>query len=141
MTTYAEVAGALVSAGYLSDADVDAAVAVLTDALIVEAAEEAEAAATEDYAEQEDLIAEAEVWEREDAASGDLYATEDDARIIAAAADQMAVDKETVIEAEAVIAAAYTDAAAALLAAQLIDEANQEAVAGAIADVWVVEDN
>jgi hypothetical protein len=53
----------------------------------------------------------------------------------------MAVDKETVIEAEAVINAAYTDAAAALLAAQLIDEANLEAVAAAIADVWVAEED
>ena len=80
MTTDEEVASALVTAGYLSDADVDAAVALLTDALIVGEAEDAEAAAMDDYSAQEDLVAEAEVWEREDAASGDLYATEDGAR-------------------------------------------------------------
>ena len=45
-------------------------------------------------------------------------------------------DKAIIDEAEAVIDAAYTDAAAALLAAELIDEANLEAVAGVIAEVW-----
>jgi len=36
VTTYVEVAQALVSAGYLSDADVEAAAVVLSDALGVE---------------------------------------------------------------------------------------------------------
>jgi hypothetical protein len=141
MTTYVEVAGALVSAGYLSDADVDAAVAVLTDALIVAEAEDAEAAAMEDYSAQEDLVAEAEVWESEDAAVGDYGAAELDEEIIEEAEDQELVDEETVIEAEEVINAAYTDAAAALLTAELIDEANLEAVAGLIADAWVVDED
>jgi hypothetical protein len=39
-----------------------------------------------------------------------------------------------------VIAAAYTDVAAALLAAELIDEANLEAAAALISDTWVVEE-
>ena len=39
MATYVEVAEALVSAGYLTEADLDAAADVLADALIVEAAE------------------------------------------------------------------------------------------------------
>lgn len=38
-------------------------------------------------------------------------------------------DKTIIDEAEAVIDAAYTDAAAALVPAELIDEANAEAVA------------
>ena len=51
MATYVEVAEALVSAGYLTEADLDAAADVLADALIVEAAEEVEAAAVDDYAD------------------------------------------------------------------------------------------
>ena len=39
MATYVEVAEALVGAGYLTEADLDAAADVLADALIVEAAE------------------------------------------------------------------------------------------------------
>lgn len=139
MTTYDEVANALVSAGYLSDADVEAASALLADELVVETAEAAEAQATEDYAEKEDLIAEAQVWANEDAVTGDQYSAAVDEEIIDDAVDQQLEDQEVVIEAEAAIAAAYTDAAAALLAAELIDEANAQAVAAIIADTWVEE--
>ena len=38
MTTYVEVAQALVTSGYVSDADLEAATAVLADALVVSAA-------------------------------------------------------------------------------------------------------
>ena len=55
------------------------------------------------------------------------------------AEEQQEVDKVVMVEAEAAIEAAYADAAAALLAAELIDEANLEAVTGVIGDVWVVE--
>ena len=48
MATYVEVAEALVTSGYLTEADLDAAADVLADALIVEAAEEVEAAAVDD---------------------------------------------------------------------------------------------
>ena len=41
MTTYVEVAQALVTAGYVSDADVDAAASVLGDTLVVESAQDA----------------------------------------------------------------------------------------------------
>jgi hypothetical protein len=139
LTTYVEVAGALVRAGYLTVADVEAAAAVLADALIVEEAEEAQDAAAVDYADQEDLIAEAEVWTNEDAVQGDYVAAEIDEELIADSEEQKLVDKAVMVEAQVVIDAAYTDAAAALLAAELIDEANLDAVAAAIDDVWVVE--
>jgi hypothetical protein len=141
MTTYVEVTDALVSAGYLSDADVDAAVVMLTDALIVDEAEDAEAVATEDHAVQEDIIAEAEVWEAEDAAMGEGAAVAMDDDIIAEAVEQELEDEDTVVAAEVVIDAAYKDAAAALLAAELIDEANLEAAAALISDTWVVEED
>lgn len=122
--------------GYLSDADIEAAVVVLDDALIAAAGEDAQAEASEDYSAQEDLIAEAEVWENEDAAEGDIQSAVIDEEIIEEAQDQMEVDEAVMVEAEVVIEAAYTDAAAALLAAELIDEAELDAVAEVIANTY-----
>ena len=141
MATYVEVAEALVSAGYLTEADLDAAADVLADTLIVEAAEEVEAAAVDDYTDQEDLIAEAEVWEAEDLVEGDVKGSVMDGDIIADAEIQKDIDKEVVSESEAVIATAYLDAASALVSAELIDEADLSSVAAVIADVWVVEED
>ncbi|UCC50850.1 MAG: hypothetical protein JSV68_17320 [Anaerolineaceae bacterium] len=135
MATYLEVAQALVDAGYVSDADIQAAADILADALVVEAAEEVEAEAMDDYSDQEDLIAEAEVWAAEDAAEGDFESLAIDKDIVDDAAEQALDDRDTVIAAEIVIDAAYTDAAAALLAAALIDEADAEAVAALLADL------
>jgi hypothetical protein len=45
------------------------------------------------------------------------------------------------VAAEAVIDAAYRDAAAALLAAELIDEAETGAVAALLADLWAGDDD
>jgi len=141
MTTYIEVAQALVTAGYLTDADLDAAADVLVDALIVEAAEEAEADAMDDYSEQEDVIAEAENWEAEDELYGDLDGADMDDDIITDSEIQEEIDMEAVEEAEDAIDAAYLDAASALVAAGLIDEADLSPVAVVIADVWEVDDD
>jgi hypothetical protein len=89
----------------------------------------------DDYSDQEDLIAEAEVWAAEDAAEGDFESLAIDKDIVDDAAEQALDDRDTVIAAEIVIDAAYTDAAAALLAAALIDEADAEAVAALLADL------
>jgi hypothetical protein len=48
------------------------------------------------------------------------------------------VDEGVIANAQNWMTAAYRDAAAALLAAELIDEADADAVATVIADVWVV---
>lgn len=141
MTTYIEVAQALVDAGYVSNADVKAAADILADALIVEAAEEVEAEAMDDYGDQEELIAEAEVWAAEDAAEGDFESLAIDKDIVDDAAEQALDDRDAVVAAEAVIDAAYTDAAAALLAAAIIDEANAEAVAALLADISVGDED
>ena len=141
MTTYVEVAGALVSAGYLTDADVEAAAAVLADALVVADAEDAIDAALDDEAYQEGVIIEAESWSDEDAAGGDFKGADIDNEVIAIAEEHELVDENIMANSEVTIAAIYTDAAAALLAAELIDEANLDAVAAAIDGVWVVEVN
>jgi hypothetical protein len=134
MSTYFELAQALAGAGYVSDADIQAAADILTDALVIEVAEAVEADAMDDYNNQEDLIAKAENWAAEDAVAGDIELVESDMEIIEDAAEQALDDRDTVILAEAVIDAAYTDAAAALLAAEIIDEVNAEAVAMLLAD-------
>ncbi|MFN2187286.1 MAG: hypothetical protein ACK2T3_00815 [Candidatus Promineifilaceae bacterium] len=141
MATYLEFAQAFVDAGYLSDADIRAAADILADALVIEAAEEAEADAMDDYGDQEDTIAEAEVWAAEDVAEGDFESLAIDKDIVDDAAEQALDDRDTVIAAEAVIDAAYTDAVAALLAAAIIDEANAEAVASLLADISVGDDD
>jgi len=139
MTTYAEVAHALVRAGYLSDADVEAAAAVLADALVVADAEDAKTAALEDEAFQEDTIAAALDLAELDAEADDFEDAAIQEEIIEEAEDLEFEDEAIIADAEAAIAAAYADAAAALVAAELIDGANADAVAGVIADVWVVD--
>jgi hypothetical protein len=131
MTTYIEVAQALVTAGYLSDADVDAAAEVLADALVVTDAEEAEAEARDDLAYQEQVITSAEANAY---GSQDKGVQED---VIEGAIERGDEDEATIEEAEDTIAAAYNDAAAALLAAELIDGANLDDVVGVITEVWV----
>jgi len=140
MTTYIEVAQALVSAGYLSEADIEAAADVLEDALIIADAEDVQDAASDDYSTQEDIVAKVENWVVDDANAGNNDDLEIDAAIIEGALEQEEIDKDIMVAAETEIAAAYLDAASALLAAELIDEANQQAVAAVIADIWSADD-
>lgn len=116
------------------------AIEVLADVLIIAAPEEVEAEAMDDYNDQEDLIAEAEVWAAEVAAVGDFESAEIDEDFIDDAEEQALDNQDTVLVAEAVIDAAYTDAVAALVAAELIDEANAAAVAALLAEIWVEEE-
>ena len=140
MTTYVEVAQVLVAAGYLTDADVNAAAVVLADALGVEQAKREQADALKDEAAQQEQIAGLEIEASTDGAIGDYVGqrvAQD--RIVKARAEQD--EDEAILEnAEATIAFAYHDAAAALLAAELIDEGDLADVAAAIAGVWIVED-
>ena len=136
MTTYVEVARALVMSGYLSETDLEAATTVLADALLVSDVQAAEAAALNDEAFQEAVMAEAEERAVEAAIVGDF-----EGEILA---DQMKADAQAaelqddviIAKAEATMGAAYREAAAALLAAELIDEANLEAAAEVIAAAW-----
>mgnify|MGYP001822363852 CR=1 FL=1 len=138
MTPYAELTQALVSAGYLSEADVDAALEILADSLIVVDAEETKAFAAADIEHQAEVIAKAEDLVEMDYEMGEVEDRFVQAEVINSA-EALAEDDAAMIErADAQIASAYEDAAAALLAAELIDEANLEAVTGVISDVWVI---
>ena len=139
MTLNVEVARALVTAGYVSDADVDAAAGVLEDALVAEAAQDAVAQALADEAYQEGLIADAEAMADLDAEMGDYEDEEIDMETIEDAQARVDADEGVIANAENWMAAAYRGAAAALLAAELIDEANLDDVADAIAEAWVVD--
>jgi hypothetical protein len=139
MTLNVEVARALVRAGYVSDSDVDAAASVLEAALVIESAQDAVAEALADEAYQEGLIADAEAMANLDAEMGTYEDEEMDMETIEDAQVRVDADEGVVANAQNWMAAAYRDAAAALLAAELIDEANVDAVAGVIADVWVVD--
>jgi hypothetical protein len=141
MTTFVEVAQALVEAGYLSDADVDAAVVVLADALVVEDAHREEADAIRDEAAQQELIAGLQIEASTDAAILDYVGQQVAEDRSAKARAEQDEDEAIIEDAEATIAYAYNDAAAALLAAELIDEAKLDSVAVVISDAWVVEDD
>jgi hypothetical protein len=141
MTAYAKVAQALVTAGYLSETDVEAAAAVLADGLTVASAQDAKAAALADEDYQEDVIADAAGLAQDDAWDGDYQDAAYQQDRITNAEAQQAADEEILAAAQGSVAAAYADAAAALVTAELIDEANLEAVAGVIADVWIVEED
>ena len=137
MTIYFEVTKALVSAGYLSEADMDAAMVVLKDALVVADAEKAKAFALEDIAYQEEVTARAEDLAEIDVQMGEVEDRFVQAEVINSAEILAEGDAAMIEKADAVIVAAYTDAAAALLAAELIDEANLEATVIVIEEVWV----
>jgi hypothetical protein len=140
MKTYIEVAQALVSRGYLSESNIDAAAAVLADSLIVADAEEAKAFAMEDLGHQAEVIAKAEDLAEMDLEMGEIEDRFVQAEVINSAAALEDDDVAMINRANAEIEAAYEDAAAALLAAELIDEANLDAVTGVITDVWVVSE-
>ncbi len=136
MTIYFEVTKALVSAGYLSEEDMDAAMVVLKDALVVADAEKAKAFALEDIVYQEEVTARAEDLAEIDVQMGEVEDRFVQAEVINSAEILAEGDAAMIEKADAVIVAAYTDAAAALLTAELIDEAHLEATAIVIEEVW-----
>ncbi|MBE2224013.1 MAG: hypothetical protein IAF02_20915 [Anaerolineae bacterium] len=137
MTTYLEVTQALISAGLLSEADREAAVAILRDRLIVAEAEETKAFAEEDMDYQDKVIADARDLAEIDLEMGQIEDRFIQADVINAATSLKESDMDKIDEADAYIAMAYEEAAAALLAALLIDEANVEATINIITEIWV----
>jgi len=137
--TNREVARALVKAGYLSEADVDAAATVLAHALTSAEAKQKKAAALDDEAYQHEMIAQAADLITDDEAISDYKDEASQVKTIEAAEKQVAADEAVVVAAEATMAAACNDAAAALLKAGLIDAANVDAVVGVIKKVWTVD--
>jgi hypothetical protein len=139
MATFEEVANALVASGYMTEADVAAAVVVLDDVLVMADAAEIEGAAIVDLDSQEAVIEEAGTLAQQAAAEGDREAEAAAEEAIEAALDAVAADVAAIEAAVEVIDAAYLDAATALATAELIDEAKVEEAAAVIAGVWAEE--
>jgi hypothetical protein len=129
MTTYVEVARALVKAGYLSEADVGAATKVLAQMLTTADAKQKKAAALDDEAQQHDMIAQAADLITDDEPISDYQDEGVQIKTIDEAENQLTAD-------EAVIAGICNEAATALLKAGLIDAANVDAAAGVIKQAW-----
>lgn len=139
MATFEEVANALVASGYMTEADVAAAVVVLDDVLLMADAAEIEGAAIVDLDAQEAVIEEAGALVKEAAAEGDLESEALAEKAIETALDAVAADVAAIDAAVEVIEAAYLDAAAALATAELINEANVDEAAAVISGVWAEE--
>lgn len=136
MTTYVEIVQALIKAGYLSDADLDAAAQVLAHALITATkAKKMKAAALTDEAHQHEMIAEAADLITDDEVISDYEDEGVQIKTIEEAEEQLTADEAIAATAEATITGAYHDAAAALAMARLIDAADEDAVVGVIKKV------
>jgi hypothetical protein len=141
MTTFVQVARALVTAGYLSETDVNTATSVLADALLIDESIAAGAAALDDAVHQEDVITEAGAYAEEDGSAGDWDAVDREEAIIDAATAQETEDKAIIAAAIDTIGAACADAAVALATAELIDAGDVGAVTEVITGIWVVTED
>ena len=139
MATFEEVANALVAGGYMTEADVAAAIIVLDDVLIMADAAEIEGAAIIDLDAQEAVIEEAGAVAQEAAAEGDLESEALAEKAIETALDAVTADVAAIDAAVEVIEAAYLNAATALASAELINEANVDEAAAVISGVWAEE--
>jgi len=139
MATFEEVANALVAGGYMTEADVAAAIIVLDDVLIMADAAEIEGAAIIDLDAQEAVIEEAGALVKEAAAEGDLESEALAEKAIETALDAVTADVAAIDAAVEVIEAAYLNAATALASAELINEANVDEAAAVISGVWAEE--
>jgi len=136
MATFEETANALVASGYMTEADVAAAVIVLDDILIMADAAEIEGAAIVDLDAQEAVIEEAGALAQEAAAKGDLESEALAEEAIEAALDAVAADVAAIDAAVEVIDAVYVNAATALASAELINKDKVDDAAAVIAGVW-----
>lgn len=128
MTEYEDIAQGLVDYGYLDETDLEAAADLLADALDIDEAERNEAILEAEAAADTAIAA-------DDVPIETIYQVEvhDDVMNVAADAEDMAAG-------DAIAALPFARAADALLAADLIDDFNTEAVASLIAEYWIEEE-
>jgi len=131
-----EIAQTLVEAGTLSSANITAAAQVLAEALTAVDAVDARASALTDQAEQENMIAGASEFARQDAAAGDKKDLSIDQAILQDAVNKEEVDESIIKHAEAGISRQCQQAAKALASAGLIDKTNQKYAAELIETAW-----
>jgi len=132
-----EIILALVSAGYLQEANSEAAKPILTAALWDDTAITARMAALGDENQQEQMISGAREYAEQDTVVGDKNEMGVDQSIIQDAIDKEEVDEATRRHAEKKIAAACKSAAKSLAHARLIDRSKMKVVAGLIQKTWI----
>lgn len=138
MTPYTDLAQALVSAGCLSEEQVEAAAAVLAEHLEVEIveAEDTREFAKKDLAYQEQVIEHAEEMAEEDLSMGDIGDRFVQAEVIESAHSLAEKDIKLIKRAEEELAIAFTNASGALVTARLIDKSQLAAAAALLAENW-----
>lgn len=136
MTTYVEVAEALVTAGYLTDKKIEAAAALMADTLQISDFEASLEAAIHDETDQERMISGARDMLEQDSETGDKKNLKVDRAILRDAINQEKVDESVARGAEKKIARACHAATVALEKAGLIDKRHRQEVAELIADKW-----
>lgn len=141
MTTYKELAQALVSAGYLSKKDVKKATAVLAENLDVADAEDTKTFAIKDLAYQKKVVDHAEEMAEEDLSMGDIGDRFIQAGVIESAAALAAKDAKLLKRADEELLVAFKNASGELLTARLIKKSDVEAAAVAMADAWEISED
>ena len=137
MASYQKIVQALVTAGYLSSADQNAAAEVLAKTLTADKAVQARAAALVDQAEQEEMSAGAAEFARQDAAAGDKKDLSIDRAILQDARSKEEVDQSAIKHAEAEISRQCKRAAKALVSVGLVDKTYRKYAAEVIREAWV----
>ena len=135
MATTREIALALVSAGYLTETNRQAAQPILAASLDDELLSR-RAQALQDEDKQEQTIEAARQYAEKDAASGDKRELAVDNSIIRDSIDKAEVDEATRRHADQKIAAACKEAAKGLAHARLIEKSNEKVVAELIQKTW-----
>ena len=142
MTPYIDLARTLVSAGYLSEEQVEAAAAILADHLAVEIveAEDTKEFAVKDLAYQQQVIEHAEEMAEEDLSMGDIEDRFVQAEVIESAHSLAEKDIKLIKRADKELALAFKNASGALVTARIVDKSHIEAVAAFLAENWEAGD-
>jgi hypothetical protein len=135
MATYVEVTEALVMAGYLTEADLEAAAVLLTKYLSVTDQKKLQEIAA-DSSTQEQMILKAERYTEQDTGRGDPKSLKVDQEIIQDAFNQDEVDLVKMEALESKLTKQAKRAAKAMVSAGLVEKKNREAVASLIVDLW-----
>ena len=128
VTVYVEIAQALVDYDYLDETDLEPAVDLLADTLVM------------DESERDEAILEAEAVADTAVAADDvpietIYQVEVHDNVM-----NVAGDAEIMAGGDVIFAVPFVRAANALLDADLIDEINVEAVTSLMAEIWIEEE-
>jgi len=137
MAPIVKISRALVNAGYLDEANVEAAQSILMAALQDEGAVAARQESLLDEGEQQNMVTRARHAAEGDVIAGDKKELRIDQSIIQDAIGKEQVDESTRLHAEKKIVAACNSAAKSLYHAGLIERTQVKGVTGLIQETWL----